>query len=153
MAQTFPIPIDSTDLLSESRTDLNYALDALKTTFIGATDPDSGVFADGLIWVNTTDAKMRARKGGATIDIGDWDAEMGHLRKDGTVALTGNLSAGTHKITNLAAPTAGSSDAARIVDVEAKLNSAGGTVTGALTYSGDNFVQGTRDLADKQYAD
>jgi len=49
---------------------------------------------------------------GTAVDVDDF------LRKDGTVALTGNQSAGGFKITNVGTPTPGSADAARILDVE-----------------------------------
>jgi hypothetical protein len=69
-----------------------------------------------------------------------------YLKADGTVALTGNLNAATHRVTNLAAPL-NPNDAARLVDVDpatifaaisgtiagAYLALAGGTVTGVLT--------------------
>jgi hypothetical protein len=41
----------------------------------------------------------------------------GTIKADGTVPFTGDQSLGTHKLTNLAVPTAGSNDAAREVDV------------------------------------
>lgn len=57
------------------------------------------------------------------------------LKKDGSVALTGDWDVGARKITNLAAPTAGS-DAARLQDVTQ--TSAAGTV--ALTGTGATDV-------------
>lgn len=46
------------------------------------------------------------------------------LRADGTEPLTGNQSAGTHKITNLGAPTAGSTDAATAAYAESVADAA-----------------------------
>lgn len=71
-----------------------------------------------------TDAKVKANAAIASSKLADGG---NFLNKSGAVALTGNQSAGGFKITNIGAPTPGSADAARIVDVEtaiAGLNSA-----------------------------
>jgi hypothetical protein len=47
------------------------------------------------------------------------DPHTVYLKADGTRALTGNISAGTHKITSLGAPSAGSTDAATALYAEA----------------------------------
>jgi hypothetical protein len=67
--------------------------------------------ADGAI----TDAKVAS---GAAIASSKLADGSNFLKKDGSVALTGNQSAGGNKITNLGTPTTASNDAARIVDVE-----------------------------------
>lgn len=120
--QTWNLPIDATDTLSDSRSDLNDAFATLRSNWIGTDDP--GSLVDGMIWPQTTLGKLRGRVAGATVTLGDWAAEMGHLRTDGTVAMTGPLDMGSQKITNLAAPTA-NADAARKTDVDLKLSRSG----------------------------
>lgn len=62
-----------------------------------------------------TDAKIAAGTNIASSKLADG---ANFLKKDGSVALTGNLPAGNNKITGLATPTTGSTDAARIIDIE-----------------------------------
>lgn len=62
-----------------------------------------------------TNAKIAA---GAAIDSSKLADGGNFIKKDGSVAFTGNQSAGGNKFTNLGTPTAASNDAARIVDVE-----------------------------------
>lgn len=76
--------------------------------------------ADGAI----TNAKVKA---GAAIDSSKLADGGNFEKKDGSVTWTGNHNAGGQKLTSLGTPTAGSNDAARIVDVEtaiAALNTA-----------------------------
>lgn len=82
-----------------------------------------------------TDVKIAAGTNIASSKLADG---ANFLKKDGSVALTGNLPAGNNKITGLATPTTGSTDAARIIDIEnaiAGLNSVYKyrTVTAAAT--------------------
>jgi hypothetical protein len=87
---------------------------------MAVTDIASRQIRDGAI----TDAKVAA---GAAIASSKLADGANFTKKDGTVAFTGNQSMGGFKLTNLGAPTAASSDAARISDVEsaiAGLNSA-----------------------------
>lgn len=84
-----------------------------------ATELRTRQIADSAI----TNAKVAADAAIATSKLGE-GADF--LKRAGTVALTGNLPAGNNKITGLGAPTAGSNDAARIIDIEnaiANLNS------------------------------
>lgn len=62
-----------------------------------------------------TDVKIAAGAGIATAKLIDG---ANFVKRDGSVALTGNLPAGNNKITGLATPTSGTNDAARIIDVE-----------------------------------
>lgn len=79
------------------------------------TQTTSRQIADGAI----TDAKVAAGAGIATNKL----ALNGTLiLKDGTVAFTGSQSMGGNKLTNVGAPTAASSDAARIVDIETAIS-------------------------------
>lgn len=149
MSQVWNLPIDATDTLSASRTDLNDAFDALRTTFLGGSDP--GSLVDGQIWVNTTTGKLRGRASAASFDIGDWGvSNLGHVRKDGTIPLTANWDVGAFKITNLGTPTAGG-DAATKTYADLKVAKAGDTMTGLLTLSGD--PTSALHAATKQYAD
>lgn len=66
-----------------------------------------------------TNAKVAS---GAAIDSSKLADGANFTKKDGSVAFTGNQSMGNNKLTNLAAPTAGSSDAARISDVETAIS-------------------------------
>lgn len=61
------------------------------------------------------DAKVAA---GAAIASSKLADGANFIKKDGSVAFTGNQSLGGNKITNGGTPTAGSNDLARIVDVE-----------------------------------
>lgn len=67
--------------------------------------------ADGSI----TNAKVKA---GAAIETSKLAGGADFIQRGGSVAFTGNQSFGNNKATNLGTPTAGSNDAARIVDVE-----------------------------------
>lgn len=72
--------------------------------------------ADGAI----NDAKVAA---GANIASSKLADGTNFLKRDGSVAFTGNQSLGGNKLTNAGTPTAGSNDVARIIDVE---NAVGG---------------------------
>jgi len=133
MSQVWNIPIPSSEILSTSRTNLNDALQSLQSNFLGTADPTGGALVEGLIFINTTAAKLRGRTSSATFDVGDWGvSNLGHLRKDGTIALTANWNIGGFLIQNLGAPAVGT-DAARKTEVDAKLAKAGDTLnSGAL---------------------
>jgi len=139
--QTWNIPIDSTDLLSDSRVDINDALASLQTNYAGTADPAGAVLVDNIIWINTTSNKLKGRKAGATFQLGDWDTEMGHIRKDGSIAFTSHQSMGNFRLENLAAPTA-DSHAARKQDVDARVAKTGDIMSAALTFSGmyDTYI-------------
>ena len=62
-----------------------------------------------------TNAKVKAGAAIATSKLAD-GAEF--VQRGGSVAFTSNQSMGTNKLTNIGTPTPGSTDAARIVDVE-----------------------------------
>jgi hypothetical protein len=81
---------------------------------MAATDIPTRQIRDGAI----TDAKVASGAAIATSKLAD-GADF--VQRDGTVAFTANQSMGGFKLTNLAAPTAASSDAARISDVEAAI--------------------------------
>jgi hypothetical protein len=62
-----------------------------------------------------TDAKVAAGANIATTKLADG---VNFVKKDGSVAFTGNQSLGGNKLTNSGTPTPGSTDVARIIDVE-----------------------------------
>ena len=81
---------------------------------MSATDIPTRQIRDGAI----TNAKVAA---GAAIDTSKLADGADFIQRDGSVAFTANQSIGGFKLTNLGAPTAASSDAARISDVEAAI--------------------------------
>jgi hypothetical protein len=81
---------------------------------MAVTDIASRQIRDGAI----TNAKVAA---GAAIDTSKLAEGADFTQRDGSVAFTANQSMGGFKLTNLGAPTAASSDAARISDVEAAI--------------------------------
>lgn len=90
------------------------------------------------------------------------------VQRGGSVAFTGNQSMGNNKLTNLATPTAGSNDAARIIDVENAISTVTGlftskgtvrtattgniTLSGAQTIDGVSVIAGERVLVKSQTA-
>jgi len=66
-----------------------------------------------------TNAKVQAGAGIETSKLADGTS---FVKSDGTVAFTAALNMGNQKITSLGTPTPGSSDAARIVDVETAID-------------------------------
>lgn len=66
-----------------------------------------------------TAAKIAA---GAAIETTKLADGANFVKRDGSVALTGNLPAGNNKITGLGTPSPGTSDAARISDVESAIS-------------------------------
>ena len=155
MAQTWALPFADTTLLSNTDEIINDGFKTLRTTYIGTADPTVPVVEDGQIWINTTANKVRAHKGSTTIDLGDWAAELGHLRSDGTIDLTGDQSAGGFKLTNLAAPVA-TTDAVRLSELTNKLDISGspGTMNAGalLSYQGAPVLTAL-NLTHKSYVD
>lgn len=87
--------------------------DATKATNI----PNSALATNPLARANHTGTQ-------AASTISDFDTQVRASRLDQMAAPTASVSMNSQKITNLAAPTAGSTDAARIVDVENAVQSA-----------------------------
>lgn len=81
---------------------------------MAATDIPSRQIRDGAI----TDAKVAAGAGIATSKLAD---SANFILRGGSVPFTGNQSMGGNKLTNVGTPTAGTSDAARISDVESAI--------------------------------
>lgn len=154
MSQVWTIPILSTAALSDSRAPINEALATLQTTCLGTADPTGALAADGLISINSTTNKIKVRKASEFVELGDFADNMGHLRKDGTIALTGNMSCGTYKLTNVGAPSV-STDVARKAETDACLLRAGDTLSAnaKLKYSGTITLTDGLELAHKNYVD
>lgn len=106
MSQVWSLPILGTDLLSDSYSEINDAFDSLRSHWIGSADPSSPAPVEGQISINTTSGKVKGKRLADTVNLGDWAAEMGHVRQDGTTPLTANWNVGSFKLTSLAAPTA-----------------------------------------------
>lgn len=152
MSQSWTMPIAGTDTFSASRTDINNDMDALYTNFIGTADP--GTLAEGNIWINTTSNTIKGRKAGpSTITLGDWADNLGHLRKDGTIALTGAMSCGSQKLTSLANGTV-SGDAVNFGQLSGYLPLAGGAMNSAavISYTSPPALS-ANNLTHKTYCD
>jgi len=91
MSQVFAIPIAGSASLSASRTVLNDAFLALQTNFLGTADPTGAAAADGAWAVRTDTAELKIRISGAYVVAGKYALNLGHLRIDGTNAMTGSL--------------------------------------------------------------
>lgn len=87
-----------------------------------------------------TDAKIKA---GAAIASSKLADGANFIKKDGTVAFTAAQSHGGFKITNLGTPTPGSTDAARIVDVENAISSITSLFTSKGTVRAATAAAGT----------
>lgn len=88
-------------------------MDATKATNI----PNSALATNPLARGNHTGTQTAST-------ISDFDTQVRSSRLDQMAAPTASVSLNSQKITNLAAPTAGSNDAARIIDVENAVQSA-----------------------------
>jgi len=156
MSRVWNIPFPESEVRSVSRTTLNDGLSSLLTHLIGTGDISGAALVDGAVWVNLTTVKLRGRASGVSFDLGDWGvAELGHVRKDGTVAMTAAFDAGGFVVKNLAAPAA-ANDAARKTDLDAKLAKAGSTLDAAakLSYSTTlPSLTANEDLTHKGYCD
>jgi len=91
MSQVFGIPIAGSASLSASRSVLNDAFLALQSNFLGTADPTGAAAADGAWAVRTDTAELKIRISGAYVVAGKYALNLGHLRIDGTNAMTGSL--------------------------------------------------------------
>jgi len=91
MSQVFGIPIAGSASLSASRSVLNDAFLALQSNFLGTADPTGAAAADGAWAVRTDTAELKIRIAGAYVVAGKYALNLGHLRIDGTNAMTGSL--------------------------------------------------------------
>jgi hypothetical protein len=70
---------------------LNDAFLALQSNFLGTADPTGAAAADGAWAVRTDTAELKIRIAGAYVVAGKYALNLGHLRIDGTNAMTGSL--------------------------------------------------------------
>lgn len=106
MAQnTWQAPNANTDIYTAIVTMVNNALANVRTFHSGATDPAGGGGAGAtpyMGWWDTSGSptvlKIRNAADSAWITVGDLTDNLGHLRVDGTVAMTGNLDMGDQSI-------------------------------------------------------
>lgn len=117
--------------------------------------PNSALATDPLARANHTGTQTAST-------ISDFDTQVRSSRLDQMTAPTASVSFNSQKLTNLGAPTAGSNDAARIVDVETAVQSAAAgidnkpsvralantniTLSGAQTIDGVSVIAGDRVL-------
>lgn len=147
MSQTWThIPLLSTDTLADSRTYINDALDALKTSWSGTSEPTSPV--RGQWFIDSDDNTLKIHNGTSWCTIGDADVTyLGLLPRSAgsSYALSGALYCGSQQVKQVATPTDGT-DATNKAYTDAKAI-AGGTFTGAITM-GAYKVTSTRTVPD-----
>lgn len=159
MAKKFLVPIDHNNLESQNFLLQNLATDPTPKTGGKAyynTATNRWMFANGSTYLDYT---SRANHSGTQLasTISDFDTQVRLSRLDQMAAPTAAVSMNTQKITNLAAPTAGSNDAARIVDVENAVFAAASGIdskasvravaTSNITLSGTQTVDGVSLIA------
>lgn len=99
-------------------TQLASTISDFSTAVQGVTNiPNSALATNPLARANHTGTQVAST-------ISDFDTQVRTSRLDQMASPTGSVSLNSQKITNLAAPTASSNDAARIIDVENAVNSA-----------------------------
>ena len=99
-------------------TQLASTISDFSTAVQGVTNiPNSALATNPLARANHTGTQLAST-------ISDFDTQVRTSRLDQMAAPTASVSLNSQKITNLAAPTASSNDAARIIDVENAVNSA-----------------------------
>jgi len=99
--------ITSGQSLAASLALLNNNFDTLRDKFAGLTDGAITPVAYQW-WLDTTAGKLKIRNAAnsAWVDVGDpATSNLGHLRVDGSLAMTGALDFGTNKGINLVDPT------------------------------------------------
>lgn len=160
MSQTWHLPLLTTDTLSDSRTYLNDAYEALRTMFSGATAPSTPVA--GQLFYDTDDKLIYVYDGATWRLIGDANlTNLGLLPKAGGSgnAMSGALYMGSQQVKGMANPTA-STDAVNVAYADATYAKlAGATFTGPVVM-GTNKLTSSRSVPDdntelvrKDYAD
>jgi len=141
MSQTYP-SISATDLLSDSRQKIIDRDEAVRTWFLGATEPV--VMEAGQPWIDTANSLIKVRNETNTdwYVLGDLATELGHL------PLTGGTLSGY--LTLHADPNAAMKAATKQY-VDTMLPKAGGTMAGYITLHAD--PDAAMKAATKQYVD
>lgn len=120
MSQTFNVPMAGSVTLASSRGILNDALEALRSSFSGASAPTSPAPVAGQVYLNTSDSFVYIYTGSAWVKLaGPLGATAGTVLANGSVAFTAPQSMGSQKLTNLASGTA-TSDAINKGQVDAQ---------------------------------
>jgi len=94
MARDWDIPISVDADIRDWLEPINESLKSLQSTFTGAGTPTKT--KEHMIFVDATTGKLKIRNsddtGNVEIgDVGDAASNLGHLRRDGTLAMQGNL--------------------------------------------------------------
>jgi hypothetical protein len=91
MSQTWNFPMAGSSSISAGRTVINDGVESLRTLHSGTTAPSSTVAY--MLWADTTATLLKMRDSGdsAWLTLGTLAANLGHLRADGSNAMTGNL--------------------------------------------------------------
>jgi hypothetical protein len=148
--------LDSDNTLSDSRTYINNAIAALRSSWSGASAPASPVA--GQIWIDTDTNIVSMYNGAAWHTIGDADVDNFGLLALAGGTMSGAIAMGNNKITGLATPTAATDASTKGYVDTAALLLAGGTmggniVMGANDVTSDHNPVGATALARKAYVD
>jgi hypothetical protein len=148
--------LDSDNTLSDSRTYINNAIAALRSSWSGASAPTSPVA--GQIWIDTDTNVVSMYNGAAWKIIGDADVDNFGLLALAGGTMSGAIAMGTNKITGLGTPTAATDASTKGYVDTAALLLAGGTmggniVMGANDVTSDHNPVGATALARKAYVD
>jgi len=144
------------DTLSTSRTYLNDALDALKSSFAGASAPTGAAGpVEGQIWCDDDDDLLMVYDGSAWRTIGDITVNylgLLPLSAGASYPLTGDLYCGSKNIKNVADPVADQDAATRKYCTDNFVQLAGDTMTGDLTMGANDVVIDHNPTADTHAA-
>ncbi|MFH0903176.1 MAG: hypothetical protein V2A73_21315 [Pseudomonadota bacterium] len=125
------------DLFSDSRGYLNATADALRTRFSGASEPSSPVAY--MLWLDTTLGYLKERNAAndAWITLGRIGVDYGGALPVTGGTMSGPINMGSQVITNLGLGAVGSTAAARVQELDLKVNSYQGAFTGRVTCDSD----------------
>lgn len=159
MAQTWHIPLLTTDALSDSRGYINDALAALRSSFSGSAEPSTPVTGQ---WFIDTDTNNVYLYNGTTWQIlgGANVAYFNNLPRvaGSSYPLSGDLYMGTHQVKGVTDPTLSTDAATKNYSDTTFLAKGGGVMTGDITCGANNITMDhnptlSTHLVRKAYAD